>query len=579
MISLRTPRLWATKAARGRADAVVRANQRVFSINRGPSSTTSARRSNHTTASTDSNDGPTLGSSNPRGDGSGTSERAMTISAAVGLSAAAIAYFWSNLRALASDAPGKEELQANAAAPGKGKFISYQEVQKHNKPGDCWIIVKGKVYDVTDFLKSHPGGLGVILANSGQDATAVYERFHTTTFLQTILKPENHLGPVDPESMPEKTLVKTDEERRIEEARKNMPPLGAMVNLNDIEESAKKVLSSTAWGYYASSSETENSHLNNLASFKRYWFRPRVLREVGQVDMSATFLGIPTSLPIFVCPAAMAGLGHPLGEVNITRGAGRTGIIQGISSNASCTVDEVAEARTEGQPLVYQLYLTKDRAVSERMVKRIEELGFRAIMFTVDAPVLGKRELDMKSKPVASETGGGNVAGSLAGYFDVNIGWKDVVWLRSITKLPIILKGIQTVEDVEIAADYGVDGVLLSNHGGRQLDFAPAAIDVLYELRQKRPDLMDKMEIYLDGGVRRGTDVLKALCLGAKGVGLGRPFLFANGAYGEEGVVRVVQILEEEIGIGMRLLGVRSLGELRPEMVQAIDARVHNKPQ
>jgi len=301
--------------------------------------------------------------------------------------------------------------------------------------------------------------------------------------------------------------------------------------------------------------------------------------------MSSTFLGIPTTLPIFVCPAAMAGLGHPLGEVNITKGAGRTGIIQGISSNASCTVDEIAEARTEGQPLVYQLYITKDRVASERIVRRVEELGFRAIMFTVDTPVLGKRELDRKSKSMASGTGEGNVAGSLAPYFDANIGWKDIVWLRNITKLPIIIKGIQTVEDVEIAADYGVDGVLLSNHGGRQLDFAPAAIDVLYELRQKRPDLLEKMEVYVDGGVRRGTDVLKALCLGAKGVGLGRPFLYANGAYGEEGVVRVVQILEEEIAIGMRLLGAKTLGELRPEMVHAIDqaqgtsARVHNKSQ
>ncbi|KDQ21573.1 hypothetical protein BOTBODRAFT_26009 [Botryobasidium botryosum FD-172 SS1] len=570
MISLR---FWAPKAARARAGAVSRANQRVF---RGPLNTTSTR-SNHTTGGTDSNDSPALRSSNPQGNGFGTSERAMAISAAVGLSAA-VAYFWSNSHALAADAPSKAELQANAAAPGKGKFISYQEVQKHNKADDCWIIVKGKVYDVTDFLKSHPGGSGLIIANSGQDVTAIYERTHTTAFLQTMLKPENHLGPVDPESMPKKTYIKTDDERRIEEARKNMPPLSAMVNLKDIEDAAKNVLSSAAWCYYASSSEDENSHLNNLASFKRYWFRPRVLREVGEIDMSTTFLGIPTSLPIFISPAAQAGLGHPLGEVNLTRGAGRTGIVQGISSNASCSVDEVAEACTEGQPLVFQLYLAKDRAASERILKHVEELGYRAVMFTVDTPALGKRELDRKSKVVASGMEVGNVAASMAPYFDSNIGWKDVVWLRKKTNLPIILKGVQTVEDVEIAAEYGVDGVLLSNHGGRQLDFAPAAIDVLYELRQKRPDLIDKMEIYVDGGVRRGTDVLKALCLGAKGVGLGRPFLYANGAYGEEGVVRVVQILAEEIGIGMRLLGVRSLAELRPEMVQAIDARV-NKSQ
>jgi len=207
-------------------------------------------------------------------------------------------------------------------------------------------------------------------------------------------------------------------------------------------------------------------------------------------------------------------------------------------------------------------------------------------MLTVDAPCLGKRELDMKARglPVVKGRGTGaegsralraGVASSLGNYFDANLNWEDIKWLRSLTKLPIVVKGVQCVEDVELCEQYGVDGVLLSNHGGRQLDFAPASIDVLYELRQRRPDILDnkKMEVYCDGGFRRGTDVLKALCLGATAVGFGRPFLYANGTYGEEGIVKVAEILEEEIGTGMRLLGVTKLSELRPEMVKLINAK------
>ncbi|PVF94761.1 FMN-dependent alpha-hydroxy acid dehydrogenase [Serendipita vermifera] len=333
---------------------------------------------------------------------------------------------------------------------------------------------------------------------------------------------------------------------------------------------AREMLSSTAWAYYSSSAENEASHKNNLSSFGRYWFRPRVMRAVGEVDLSTTILGIPTSLPIFVSPAALAGLGHPEGEVNITRAVGREQIIQGISSNASRSIEDIAAAKLADQPLFFQLYLNKDREKSAEILRKVERLGFKAVMLTVDAPVLGKRERDIKNRPPSEDkedTGRTGVAAQMDSYFEVNLEWRDITWIKSKTSLPVIIKGVQTVEDVELAIEHGAAGVLISNHGGRQLDYAPAPIDVLYELRQKRPDVFDKAEIYIDGGIRRGTDVLKALALGARAVGLGRPFLYANGTYGERGVTRLIRILEEELDTNMRLVGARKVSELTSEMV------------
>ncbi|KAF8760162.1 Xylitol dehydrogenase [Rhizoctonia solani] len=422
--------------------------------------------------------------------------------------------------------------RAKTQTPQTENLISYDEVQKHNTRESCLI----KVYDITDFIPKHPGGIKPIVANA-EDAQA-FAAYRSARSINS------------PAPNPEIEV----EEERIANARAKLPPLSHVLNLNEFEELAETVLSKTAWSYYRSAADDEYAHMNNALAFRRYWFRPRVLRGTKTVDTSCEILGVQSALPIFVSPAAMAGLGNPAGEVNITKGAGRRALSK---DNASCTIDEIAAARTdpEKQPLFFQLYVASDRAKSVQTIKRVEELGYRAIFFTVDAPVLGNRELDQRNRSGLLDAGDDDEEGQKA-------------WLKTVTKLPIILKGVQTVEDVELAAEHGVQAVLLSNHGGRQLDYAPAGIDVLYELRQKRPDLFDKVEVYVDGGVRRGTDVLKALCLGAKGVGLGRTFLFANGTYGEKGVVKAVRILRNEIETGMRLLGATSLDQLRPEMVE-----------
>jgi len=235
--------------------------------------------------------------------------------------------------------------------------------------------------------------------------------------------------------------------------------------------------------------------------------------------------------------------------------------------------------RRPNQRLVFQLYMNKDRAATEKAVRGLQNDGFSAIMLTVDAAMPGKRELDQRTKgdwegpavngKVSSESKG--VAHAIGGYQDPDVCWDDITWIRSLTKLPLVIKGIQCIEDAERALEvYKVDGIVLSNHGGRELDYSPAPMTVLHEMRQLRPDLLDKHQVFIDGGVTRGTDVLKALCLGARAVGLGRAFLYANGVWGEEGCMRVIEILREEIELGMQLLGVTRLDQLTAERIRFV---------
>ncbi|KAI8995498.1 FMN-dependent dehydrogenase-domain-containing protein [Trametes punicea] len=485
------------------------------------------------------------------------------------------------------------------------RTFSLDEVAKHNSPSSCWVIIKNKVYDVTEFLPDHPGGAKIILKYAGKDATSAYEPIHPPDALDKNLPPEKHLGVLDSASAnavkeAEKNRPKTKDELRVEAALAARPPLSRMLSLRDIEDVARQVLSYKALAYYASAADDELTHQENIRAFSRFFFHPRVMRPVSKCDPSTTILGFKSAIPVFVSGAALARLGHPLGEANITRGCGRKGIIQMVSSNASLSYAQIAEVRVHhSQPLFFQLYKHRDDKVAEQRVREAIALGYKAIFLTADAVVAGNRERDIRAPFELEEQereadkaderkGGGKAAadipakpekedgqdvnllgtaGALVANDDMDLTWERTIpWLRSITKLPIVIKGIQSVQDAVLAAEAGVDGILISNHGGRQLEYALPSIEVLYRLRKQRPDVFDKLEVYIDGGVRRGTDVVKALCLGATAVGLGRPFLYAQSAYGEEGVVRMIDILEREIVRAMRLLGAQNVKQLVPEM-------------
>ncbi|KAI0702513.1 FMN-dependent dehydrogenase-domain-containing protein [Cytidiella melzeri] len=483
---------------------------------------------------------------------------------------------------------------------------SLEEVAKHNNATSCWVIIKDKVYDVTEFLPEHPGGTKVILKYAGKDATAAYEPIHPPDALDKNLPPHAHLGQLDTASAEQLQDVrenreKTQDELRMEQEQARKRPLNQILNIVEMEEVARKIVSSKAYAYFASAADDEITMRENARAFSRFYFIPRVMRRLSVMDTSTTILGYKSPIPMFVSAAALAKLGHPLGETNITIGAGRSGIIQMVSSNASLSFEEIANSRVNpDQVLFFQLYKHRDNAKALERVREAERLGYKAIFLTVDAPIIGNRERDVRasweledinavaknqSKPDVPLTQSrvdateeeidtnldGTVGQSLAND-DIDMTWDETIpWLRSVTKLPIVVKGIQCVEDAVLAAEAGVEGILISNHGGRQMEYALPSIEVLYRIRKQRPDLFDKMEIYVDGGVKRGTDILKAVCLGAKACGLGRPFLYAQSAYGAAGVIKIIRILEREILWGMRLLGARSVKELVPEMVERVD--------
>lgn len=507
-----------------------------------------------------------------------TSLLAATLATTGALAAGYLTYTYARPIALDNDAAAAAARKGVPGASGDApRYISYQEVQRHNTRESCWVVIDGQVYDATSVLAWHPAGAEVILRLAGQDATKAFVPIHPPNVLSH-LPPEAHLGPVDPETLPADAFGATEEELRIARARAELPDPGAALNLYDIEEYAQKVLTQTAWAYYRSTGDDEYSYWENFAAFKRFWFRPRVLNKISKISMETTMFGLKSSLPIFIAPAALARLGHPDGEMNLVRAAGSEGILQGISNNASCSVEEIMSVKRPEQDLIFQLYMNRDRKASEKLIRSLEQQGFKAIMLTVDAAVPGNREIDRRAKgftvgPAHGKSGveGGGVALAISGYQDPDVCWEDIPWIRSLTKLPLIIKGIQCVEDAEKAFQYGAQSIILSNHGGRELDFAPSPMMVLYEMHQKRPDLLKRHEVYIDGGVRRGTDVLKALCLGARGVGLGRPFLWGNSVWGEEGCRRVIEIMREEIATGMRLLGVTSIDQLTPELVQYVD--------
>ena len=327
----------------------------------------------------------------------------------------------------------------------------------------------------------------------------------------------------------------------------------------------------------------------NHSAYHKIWFRPRILVDVEKIDLSTTMLGTKVDIPFYVTATALGKLGNPEGEVILTRGAKKHNVIQMIPTLASCSFDEIVDAKQGDQTQWLQLYVNKDRAITKRIVEHAEKRGCKGLFITVDAPQLGRREKDMRSKfsDVGSNvqsTGGDNVdrsqgaARAISSFIDPGLSWKDIPWFLSITKMPIILKGVQRVEDVIRAIEAGVQGVVLSNHGGRQLDFARSGIEVLSEvmpvLRERGWE--NRIEIFVDGGIRRATDIIKALCLGAKGVGIGRPFLYAMSAYGLPGVDRAMQLLKDEMEMNMRLIGCSSVDQLNPTLVDTRGLSLHS---
>ncbi|KAI9497419.1 FMN-dependent dehydrogenase-domain-containing protein [Zychaea mexicana] len=479
------------------------------------------------------------------------------------------------------------------------RTIPLDEVAQHNKQDDLWIIIHGKVYDLTKFLPEHPGGQNIILKYAGKDGTRAFEPMHPIAIIDRFLSPDVCLGQaaVNPASEETVAELETEEEKRVRLAREGMPKLEEMYNSFDFESVARSVLKADAYYYFSSGASDEISMRENHNAYHRIWLRPRVMVNVAEIATMTTMLGSKVSMPLYISATAMNKMAHPEAEKVLTRAAGKCGIIQMIPTLACYSLDDLVEARVHSdQPQWFQLYVDTDRKVTQRIVQQAEAKGVKGLFITVDLAGIGRREKylrqkykqenfentqssdDHKSKSSGSTTSApvNKRRGTLV---DPSLNWSDIAWFKSITKMPIILKGIQRYEDAVLAYKYGCAGVVLSNHGGRQLDFSPSPIEILPEvidaLKCEGCDPRKDFEVYVDGGIRRGSDIFKALALGAKGCGIGRPSLYAMACYGDEGVKRLLEIYQNELEICMRLMGAPTIADIKPEMVDIRNLKNH----
>lgn len=353
------------------------------------------------------------------------------------------------------------------------------------------------------------------------------------------------------------------------------PTLKQYLNLQELEAAAAEVLSPAAFAYYRGGANDEHTLRANRDGYAQLKLRPRMLVDVSNVDTSTEVLGVPLSFPLGIAPCAMHGLCHPDAEVATARAAASAGSLMTLSTMSHRTIEDVSQAAPER--LWFQLYVYKDRDISRALIQRAEAAGARALVVTVDAPYLGRREAIIKT-PVHIEPGTilPNIGPRRPGseqlddlrYFDSLLDpaltWKDIAWLREQTQLPIILKGILTHEDAGLAAQHGCH-VWASNHGGRQLDTAVTALEALPEIVEA---VEGRVEVYLDGGITRGTDILKAVALGAKAVFIARAALYGLALAGEEGVRYTLQLLQDEFRLAMMLSGKTRVSELGPELLK-----------
>jgi len=384
--------------------------------------------------------------------------------------------------------------------------------------------------------------------------------------------------------------------------------LRTAASVADLRAITRRRLPRSCFDFIDGAAEDELSLRRNIAAFQRAEFRPRVLRDVANVDPSTSLLGRDLPLPLVIAPIGFTRVASPGGELDIARAAARHGLPFTLSTLATRSIEEVA-ACSNG-PKWLQVYVWRDRGLVKDMLARADQAGYEAIVITVDTAVLGRRERDtrngftmppqlslgtlldgalhpgwtwdfLRADPITFA----NVAGSaapdvtqavqLADYinsqFDPALSWQDLNWFRAAWNKPIVLKGIQTVEDALLAADAGVDAIVLSNHGGRQLDGAPAILELV---RPVADAVGDRTQIICDGGIRRGSDIVKAVALGARACMSGRAMLYGLGAGGERGVDHVISMLDAGVRRTMALTGQRRVTELGPELIHWRDAPV-----
>jgi L-lactate dehydrogenase (cytochrome) len=386
-----------------------------------------------------------------------------------------------------------------------------------------------------------------------------------------------------------------------------MTRLSRAISIDDLRRLARRRLPRAVYDFIEGGAGDELTVTRNRAAFERLLFEPRILVDVSKREQSTVVLGERVATPVILSPTGMAGLSWPKGEVAAARGAHDAGTIYTLSTHSSCSIEEVA-AGAPG-PLWFQLYVWQNRDLTRSFVERARAAGYRALLLTVDVQVISRRERDLRNgftvpprvtarnvvdtlrragwvrrvlmgqrrltlanlvgAPGAPRTDIVTLAGVANRQVDPSISWADLAWFRSLWSGPLLLKGVMTAADARRAAEHGIDGLVVSNHGGRQLDGTRATIEAL-------PEIVDavgnRMEVLLDGGVRRGADVVRALALGARAVMVGRPYLYGLATGGQAGVRRALEILANEVDHVLALTGVPRVADLEPSLVRRADA-------
>ena len=390
--------------------------------------------------------------------------------------------------------------------------------------------------------------------------------------------------------------------------------LNKAANIDDLRTISKRRLPSGVFDYIDGAAEDERTLKQNVSSFGNYHFKPRVLRDVSNVDSSTRILGNSVPLPLIFSPTGFTRIAHPDGELAVSRSATNMGIPFALSTLATRSIEEVGQAtkaitgESSHKPRNwFQVYVWKDRALLKDLLLRAQDSEFEAIVITVDTAVLGRRERDIRrgftlppklglgtvldgiihpawtwgfltndpirfANVVGKSDEDGSTAITLADHvnaqFDQSLSWKDIEWFRENWEGKIVLKGIQTVADAQIAIEHEIDAIALSNHGGRQLDDAPSPLDLVQPVANA---IGSQAEIYCDGGIRRGSDIVKAICLGANACMVGRPFLYGLGTAGEKGVDWVLEFFKDGMHRTMSLLGAKTFNDLTPELLEHND--------
>ena len=353
------------------------------------------------------------------------------------------------------------------------------------------------------------------------------------------------------------------------------------INLAEYEEIAQGCLQTLAYDYFAGASWDGITMRQNRESYAQIAIRPRMLVDVTERDKTIELFGTRLSIPVIVAPMAFQGMAHPDGEIATARAAADVGTIMATSTLSNYSIEQIAENSAAHR--WFQLYVYKDRGLTGSLVKRAEAAGCEALVVTVDSPFLGRREQDVRNRfHLPPNLRIGNLAGSsidnlpsdvddsglaayIASLYDPALTWNDLGWFRSITDLPVLVKGILRADDAKLALEHGASGIVVSNHGGRQLDTAIATIRALPEIVEA---IDGKCKILIDGGIRRGTDIFKALALGADAVMVGRPVIWGLSVGGQSGAAHVLEILSAELDLTMALSGCPNLGSITADMVR-----------